>query len=643
MLELIEEETGLWERFQQEPEAYRRAADRGVLQRWARARELGVLPDGDAHPLGVTSHDLDVRRETALGTLREGTSILEALESEVGARGLLTLVADASGVIVRARGGAAFSDEVRRTRLVAGARWDEGARGTNAIGTALVEARPIAVVGRAHFEAVNHGLFCYAAPVLDVFGEVVAVVDVSGPLSLQSASVVAAVEGAAQAIEDLLRTHAYAGSEAGSRRLLERMLDRSASAALLVEASGRVRRMNEAAALELDLQGDPSVEHVFGLGWSELLRASASGKAIFETRRRRFEVEFEPVADARGRTLALVCFLQREALRVRPRRISTAPSAALPAAFASIIAADPQLIEAKHKTARLAASDVPVLLLAETGTGKELFARAIHQSSPRAAHALVSVNCGALASTVLESELFGYAPGSFTGASRSGTEGKLAAAHRGTLFLDELAEMPASVQAMLLRFLEDGTYSRVGEATTRRADVRIVAATCRDLPKLVDDGTFRSDLFYRIHGGSVRLPPLRERADRLDLARALVVAAAAAVGIARPPELGPSAEAWILDHTWPGNVRELKSAIQHAIAMSSGRSLEVDDFPEALVTALPGGAAVTDGPRSQALRAMAEAAVARARGNMSEAARALGVARSTLYRMLRAPRARDGS
>ncbi|GAC1546961.1 MAG: sigma-54-dependent transcriptional regulator EatR [Polyangiales bacterium] len=648
MLKLIEAEAGLWERFQREPETFGTALargagrpDHGVLRRWQRAHELGVTPDGAAHPVGIGSHELDVRRDTALGTLREGTSILEALESDVGARGLLTLVADASGVIVRARGGAAFSDEVRRTRLIAGARWDESARGTNAIGTALVEARPIAVVGRAHFEVVNHGLFCYAAPIVDLFGEVVAVVDVSGPLSLEAESIATAVEGAALAIEDLLRMHAYAGSGAGSRRLLERMLDRSSSPALLIEAPGRVRRMNAAAAAELDLHGDASVERVFGLGWPELLRASAAGTAIFETRRRRFEVEFEPVTDVRGRTLALVCFLQREVTRARPRRASTAPAAALPAAFASIVAADPQLIEAKHKTARLAPSDVPVLLLAETGTGKELFARAIHQSSPRAAHALVSVNCGALASTLLESELFGYAPGAFTGASRSGTEGKLAAAHRGTLFLDELAEMPASVQAMLLRFLEDGTYSRVGEATTRRADVRIVAATCRDLPKLVDDGNFRSDLFYRIHGASVRLPPLRERTDRLDLARALVASAAGALGIARPPELGASAEAWILDHTWPGNVRELKSAIQHAIAMSSGRSLEVEDFPEALVTTPQGGAAVTDGPRSQALRTMAQAAVGRARGNMSEAARALGVARSTLYRMMRAPRRRD--
>jgi transcriptional regulator of acetoin/glycerol metabolism len=553
-------------------------------------------------------------------------------------------VTDAAGVIVRARGGDAFEAEVRRTRLVEGARWDEGARGTNAIGTAIVEARPIAVVGRAHFEAVNHGLFCYAAPVLDPFGEVVAVLDVTGPLALEAASISSAVRGAASAIEALLHAHAYGGTGAGSRALLERMLERTSSPALLLEAPGRVQRMNDAALAELDLRGDVTVERLFGLAWPDLVRASSAGKAIFETRRRRFEVEFEPVVDPRGRTLALVCFLEREAVRARPRRISSSPAAALPAAFDAIVATDPQVVEAKRATARLAASDVPILLLAETGTGKELFAKAIHQSSRRASRAFIPVNCGALAGSLLESELFGYAPGAFTGANRGGAEGKLAAANGGTLFLDELAEMPPAAQAMLLRFLEDGTYTRIGESTPRRADVRLVAATCRDLPKLVESGAFRSDLFYRIHGGCVRLPPVRQRIDRLELARALVVASATALGIARPPELGASAEAWILDHSWPGNVRELKSAIQHAMAMSPGRHLELEDFPEPLVTSVPGGGgsdgASEDAPRQRALRAMAESALARASGNMSEAARALGVARSTLYRMLR-PRSRD--
>jgi transcriptional regulator with PAS, ATPase and Fis domain len=244
----------------------------------------------------------------------------------------------------------------------------------------------------------------------------------------------------------------------------------------------------------------------------------------------------------------------------------------------------------------------------------------------------VALNCGALTGSLLESELFGYAPSSFTGASRTGAHGKLAAAHGGTLFLDEIAEMPAQVQAMLLRFLEDGSYTRVGESAPRHSDVRLVCATCRDLPRLVESGAFRSDLFYRIHGGAIRIPPLRERTDRLEVARALLRGAAPH---SRAPELGPSAEAWILDHSWPGNVRELKSALLHAVTLADGEALSVEHFPEPLLVSRSVEGREDGAPsRRQALRAMAQEALTRAGGNHSEAARALGIARSTLYRML---------
>ena len=648
MLRLIEDEPGLWERFQRDPSLAKLsksvptegAAHPLVLTRWERSRELGVVADSAAHPIGVPNHDLVVRRDAALAELREGYTLVAALEAEVTRRGLLAIVSDADGVIVRARGGDLFPDTVRGARLVEGARWDEGARGTNAIGTAIAESQPVAVVGRAHFETVNHGLFCYAAPVRGAFGERVAVLDVSGPVAFDQPEIGVAVGRAAAALEDALRAHAYAQTEVGSRPLLERMIDRSSSAAILLEWPGVVRKMNFAASEELDGGAAQTVERLFGIGWDDLVREAAHGPAVFETRRRRFRVEFEPVRSAFGRTLALLCFLETESTRGRARVPASAPPPSpssvrtLPTAFDPIVAHDPAVLAAKQVAARLAPSDLPVLLLAETGTGKELFAHAIHGASKRASGPLVALNCGALTGTLLESELFGYAPGAFTGASRSGADGKLAAAHRGTLFLDEIADMPAAVQAMLLRFLEDGTYTRLGEAAARRADVRLIGATCRDLPKLVESGTFRRDLFFRIQGGCIRLPPLRERVDRLELARALVRSCAAAQGAGRPPELTPSAESWILGHSWPGNVRELKTAILHALALAGGQALAGEHFPEPLLSAPESGDSRRHGSRREGLKAMAEEALARAGGNVSEAARALGVARSTLYRML---------
>jgi transcriptional regulator with PAS, ATPase and Fis domain len=278
-------------------------------------------------------------------------------------------------------------------------------------------------------------------------------------------------------------------------------------------------------------------------------------------------------------------------------------------------------------------------LLAETGTGKELFARALHAASPRADGPFVALNCGALAAGVLESELFGYAPGAFTGALRGGSVGKLGAANGGTLFLDEIAEMPDALQAALLRVLDDGVYHRVGDNRPSRADFRLVCATCRDLPALVEQGAFRRDLFYRVHGGCITIPSVRERDDRVFVARGLLARLAAP---APPLELTADAEAWIAEHDWPGNVRELKTALVHAVAMSGGEPITRACFPRVLV-ARPGGGRSAVGPgaplsarsRDDVLRDAVREAMRASQGNVTEAARRLGVARSTIYRSLR--------
>jgi transcriptional regulator with PAS, ATPase and Fis domain len=252
----------------------------------------------------------------------------------------------------------------------------------------------------------------------------------------------------------------------------------------------------------------------------------------------------------------------------------------------------------------------------------------------------VAINCGALSPSLLESELFGYGDGAFTGARRGGSDGRLAAADGGTLFLDEVAEMPDALQASLLRALEDGTYTRLGESRARRSRFRLVAATCRDLVAMVRDGAFRKDLFFRIQGAVVTLPALRDRSDRVELARALLARQAARDGAA-PRRLSADAERWIDAHDWPGNVRELVHALDHAIALSDGSPvLERAHLPAPMLHA----AAAPTSSRKDALRGALEQALDLAQGNMSDAARRLGVARSTLYRMIerylpeRAPR-----
>jgi transcriptional regulator of acetoin/glycerol metabolism len=604
--------------------------------RWERASKLGLRRESDAYPEGIAHAELAVRRDCLAHTFREEAALLGPITGQLSAKGLVSIVADPEGVILGTQGGEAFADNAARVRLVDGARWSEGARGTNAIGTAIVEARAVGVVGAAHYEQRNHGIFCYATPIRDAYGDIAAVLDVTGPLAAHDRAVGAAVCAAGAALERALRALAFARVGASLLRTIERLVRSAASPAFLVDAMGNLRVINAAAEAELFLAPDASVscERVFGVGVNELLRLAQGGPAPrFETKQAVYDVMLDPILGEGDRLLALTVMLERRqagrrnvaaGLQLEPVSKPRAPSP-----FDAIASQDAAVNRAKEDAARFAVTSLAVLLLAETGTGKELFARAIHGASAQAQGPFVAVNCGSLTASLLESELFGYAPGAFTGASRSGAEGRLAAADGGTLFLDEIAEMPEPLQAAMLRVLDDGTYTRVGDTKPRKAQFRLICATCRDLPALVAQGKFRQDLFYRIFGACVTIPPLRQRSDRVWLAQQLLRAAAAGA----PASLGLDAQEWIEQHDWPGNVRELKSAVAHAVAMASGQgALGKASFPRPI---LPSVHREPEGTRTSILRDAFAQALEASRGNVSEAARRLGVARSTLYRAAR--------
>ncbi|MBL8613445.1 MAG: sigma-54-dependent Fis family transcriptional regulator [Myxococcales bacterium] len=606
-----------------------------LLSRWRRVADLGAAAEGASHPEGVGDHDLGDRRARLAALRGDGDALAAEASADLARRRVVMVLADDDGVIVQAHA-PSYESRAVESRLVPGARWHERARGTNAIGTAIAERRSVAVIGGAHYERANHALFCYATPIVDPYGDVVGVFDVTGDVAEDDRAIAPAVRWVGASLESALRASAYAAAIAGGARVVERMLDRCAGPALLLEAPGLVRRANlrAARALGVDPQAGLTVERLFGVGWSDLAAEALSGSAepVFETRSARYRLVLDPILGSRGRVLSIVAYLDPLPGASARRPSSPAPSArvAVHPALDGVIGDDPKIEAAKRLASRFAPTTVPVLLLAETGTGKELFARAIHAASPRASGPFVAMNCGAVSPQLLESELFGFAPGSFTGARQGGGEGKIAAAEGGTLFLDEIGEMTPALQATLLRVLEDGSYSRVGEATARKASFRLVCATCRDLPAMVASGAFRSDLFYRIHGACIGLPPLRERSDRVALAEALLADLARAQGMPAP-ELGPTALAHVEDHDWPGNVRELKSALAHALCLADG-AIERDHFPELLV-ARSRPAPVVRSVRESEAEAVA-AAVRAARGNLSEAARTLGVSRSTLYRMM---------
>ncbi len=299
-----------------------------------------------------------------------------------------------------------------------------------------------------------------------------------------------------------------------------------------------------------------------------------------------------------------------------------------------VLTSNPEMLETCQDIAGLATTNVSVLIIGESGTGKELMARGLHELSPRAKGPFVAVNCAAIPENLLESEFFGHEKGAFTGAIKT-TMGKVELANKGTLFLDEIGDMPPSLQAKLLRFLQERTIERVGGHKPIPVDIRVVSATNQDLHGLIETGGFRQDLYYRISEGVVEIPPLRERIeDAALIANALVRDYATELG--RPLRgLSPEAMAAILSHGWPGNVRELQNCMKRAVASASSAMITARDLR------LGGDPETTEGPltlkqarfnaESKALRQ----ALAIAQGNISEAARVLDTSRPTLYHLLK--------
>jgi PAS domain S-box-containing protein len=299
--------------------------------------------------------------------------------------------------------------------------------------------------------------------------------------------------------------------------------------------------------------------------------------------------------------------------------------------FAGIIGRDPKMLQVYGRIRETATTDYPVCITGETGTGKELVAAAVHGESRRGGGPFVPVNSAALPEGMLESELFGHVKGAFTGALRD-KRGRFDLADGGSLFLDEVSELPLVLQAKLLRVLQEGTFEPVGSERTRKVDVRLITATNRNLKADVESGRFRKDLYYRVNVVPLHLPPLRERRDDIPLLAAHFLAMEAGAG-EEPPALSGDAAGLMKRHAWPGNVRELQSAIRFAVVRSRGRTIRVEHLPSELretVQARP-----PRGPARKLDPDGVRAALEKTGGNKARAARLLGVGRATLYRFLR--------
>jgi transcriptional regulator of acetoin/glycerol metabolism len=595
--------------------------DPAITRSWRRCLNQHQLDPASHRAPNVVEHPrLQDHRAPLEHMIAAARWQMGSLHQQLGRDGHAVLLTDARGVVIDS----VFNDADRvgfqRSGLWLGAVWSEDHEGTNGVGTCLVERQQVTIRGDEHFRGRHVGLTCSASPIFDPGGELLAVLNLSSARAHHSQQQQFQAMALTNLSARLIESCFFLGHDA--QRYLLRFHPEAGFVGLLGEGlvsfddGGRVCSVNQAALDMLNVSREQligqSLATLFELSVEQLIgHASAQPGVCW------------PLRQVDGR-------LFYGQLRAPARTPPVATPAAPRVADERVCLDDPRLQRGFARALRVLECDVPVFLQGETGTGKEAFAAALHRASSRANRPFVAINCAAIPEALIESELFGYRGGSFTGARKDGMVGKLEQADGGILFLDEIGDMPLALQTRLLRVLEERQVVPLGSATARSLDVRLVSASHQDLQVCVSEGRFREDLFYRLGGFAVQLPPLRERSDRGQLLDLLLREEARGVRI----QLEPGVRERLLAHRWPGNVRQLRTCVRTLVALAWEGRVTLDDVAE-LLPVEPGIVVSVEDPLGMSERQTLLGLIEAEHWHIARVASRLSISRNTLYRKLR--------
>lgn len=611
-----------WERFVSEGVLDSNRLNKRIMESWHRCKKDQVNPYLNKGKHILTNESLEIQREKNSFLLEVASPQLSRVDKSIKESGMMALLVDPDGYVLSLSGNEKILNEAGKINFVEGVRWTEGEVGTNAIGTALKTGEAVMIQGTEHYSIASHKWSCSAKPILNEDGKILGVLDISCPVEYFHPSMLGMVANLAYTIEQEMGVRSYKKELAltqHSIELAETYPDLPFIVCnqkeMIISASKQVRK---------------KIPQSLGMALAELLN---HGYRI---------VKENPLLSKEDNRISGKCIFLSENHGHKTIFPASLPSEVFD--FKGERGISESFQNTLHKVKLVAPTEANVYIHGETGVGKELVAMAIHENGSRKNGPFITINCGAIPKDLMESELFGYIDGAFTGAKRQGHKGKFEQANGGTIFLDEIGEIPLAMQVALLRVLQERNIVPIGGTKSISLDIRIITATHRNLEELVNEGSFRKDLYYRLNVYPIHVPPLRDRIEDIPY---LVnyLCSENKWNIPLTEELLNR----LKDYYWPGNIRELQNVLQrltillaegpldYVNVLNSMRSQPVtrhEDFPPFEEGDKKGFKENELTIREKIQRDLMLEALQKSRGNVTAAAKLMDIPRSTFYKRL---------
>ncbi|MTI60135.1 MAG: PAS domain S-box protein [Firmicutes bacterium] len=624
-----------------------------IINSHKRCKDYNVNVDRVFSGKIIDENELFEKLEAKRELIVTAEPFMNQLYNFVKGSNFFSILTDEEGCILSVIGDEDILSEAFSFKMIPGAYMDEVNIGTNAMGTALVEGQAVQISGKEHFIKVYHRWTCSATPIRNTKGEIIASLDLTGYSESVHSHTLGMVVAAANAIEKMLEIKKYTEELSMAKMYTETVIDSIKAGILTVDLAGNIITVNSYVADMFGYKSDKMRKmKIWDLfeGWEEVkttvfAKQNFMEEEVFVNARKnklQFNLSTYPILDYEENVRNII-FVFKEVKKVRKLANKIMGRQAI-YTFDKIIGKDEDFQRMVKFAKKVSDSRSNILIMGESGTGKELFAQAIHNCSNRSQEPFVAINCGAIPRNLIESELFGYEEGAFTGAKSSGQPGKFEIADGGTIFLDEIGEMPLDMQTRLLRVIEEDTVSRIGSIKENVVNVRVIAATNKDLYKEVENGNFRKDLFYRLNVLPVRLPPLRERKEDIPLLFEFFMKTKSKKMNKRSVKTSEKFIKTLVEYEWPGNVRELENLVEWMINMESvpdkigGKKTVLSkklgiSFKTSVLKDLSAEIA-----KDLSLAAVEKEHIIKVLnlydGNISKSAKALNIGRNTLYRKI---------